>query len=160
MRIVARVLLLASRFLAIIAHLAGLGAGLLVATLGSAFVCVDSCPVPFIYFANQGSTAVRIMTPCVVAEALALLLFLAYCAATRQLRRAILPTSVFVVLGVICVVALNALMLHGQTSVPLTFDGYFTDSKSLEAWVSQWGLALMVASGAWTGLLAYLQWGR
>lgn len=158
MRMLARVLLLASRFLAIVALLAGLGAGLLEATLGSAFVCFDSCPVPFIYFANQGPTTVGIMAPCIIVEAIALLLFLAYCAATRQPRRAILQMVVFVVVGVVGVVALYALMLHGQASVPLTFDGYFADSGSLEAWVNQWGLALTGAAGIWTGILAYLQW--
>ncbi len=158
MRMLARFLLIASRFFAITAMVAGVGAGLIEATVASAFVCVDSCPVPFTYFANQGPSAVKEMTPCVVIEALALITFLTYCAATRQPRRAAIALLFFLVGGLVGFVALNAFLQHGQASVPLTFDDYFPDGRSLEAWVSQWGLALMVVAGIWTGILAYLQW--
>jgi hypothetical protein len=158
MRKLARFLLIASRFLAIIAILVGVGAGLLEATLGSAFVCVDSCPVPYIYFSSQGPTAVRVMMPCVVIELLALILFLAYCAITRQPRRAAISLLFFLVGGLAGFAALNAFLQHGQANVPFTFDDYFADSPSLEAWVGLWGLALMAVVGVWSGVLARLQW--
>ena len=157
MRKVLLVLLYTSRFLAICAVLAGLGAGLLTGAFG-AFVCVDSCPTPVDYFPSQGPTAVWVMIPCVALAVLALLTFTGYCIATRQARRAIVQTLVLVVGGVVGSFALNAFMLHGQASVPLTFDDYFADSGSLEAWVKEWGLALTVVAGVWSGSLAYLQW--
>jgi len=97
------------------------------------------------------------MLPFVGIEAIALLRFLAYCAATRQTRRAIVQTAVFVVVGVVGLVALYALMQYGQASLPLTPYDSFQEGP-LEAWQGQWGLALAVAAGAWSGLLAYLQW--
>jgi hypothetical protein len=156
MRKLAGFLLIASRFLAIIALLVGVGAGLLGAVTGG-FVCFDNCPEPGVYFANQGPITVRVMTPCIVLEMIALLLFLAYCVSTRQGSRAIRQVIVLLVVGLVGVVALYFFMLHGQASLPLTQYDSFQEGP-LVAWEGQWGLALAVAAGAWSGILAYLQW--
>jgi hypothetical protein len=159
MRKVARFLLIASRFLAIVAILAGVGAGLLYAMFGG-LICLDTCPEPWVYFANQGPTAVRVMTPCVVIEALAVVIFLAYCAATRQPRRAVISLLVLLIGGLVGGVALYAFLEHGQASVSLTHDQYYAYfvERSLETWVTLWGLGLMVVAGVWSGVLARLQW--
>src|SRR5437660_12595921 len=91
MRQVVQFLLFASRVLALCAVLAGLAAGLLQATIGATIICVDSCPPRDAYFSDLGPIAVRIMTPCVVLEVLALVAFVAYCLATRQARRVVMP---------------------------------------------------------------------
>jgi hypothetical protein len=98
------------------------------------------------------------MAPCVALELLALATFVAYCLATRQARRAASQAVVLLVGGLVGVTALSAFMLAGQASLPLTWEGYFAGSASLEAWQGQWGLALMIVAGAWSAVLAYLQW--
>jgi hypothetical protein len=160
MRKLARFLLIASRFLAIVAILAGVGAGLYEATIGRFIACFDNCPVPGDYFANQGPAAVQQMTPCVVIEALAVVIFLAYCAATRQPRRAVISLLALLIGGLVGGVALYAFLEHGQASVSLTHDQYYAYfvERSLETWVTLWGLGLMVVAGVWSGVLARLQW--
>ena len=158
MRRTDKALLYTSRVFASGAVVMGISPGLLTATLGAALVCFDSCPTPVNYFPGQGPAAVRVMIPCIALAVLALLTFTGYCAATGQLRRAAWQTLVLLAGGAIGVVVLNAFLLRGQASVPLTFDGYFADSASLQAWVKEWGLALTLVAGAWAGALAYLQW--
>ena len=158
MRRTAKALLYTSRVFASGAVVVGISAGLLTATLGAAIVCFDSCPTPVAFFPGQGPAAVGVMIPCIALAVLALLTFAGYCVATRQLRRAARQALVLVVGGLVGGVALNAFLLHGQASVPLTFDDYFADSGSIEAWVKEWGLALTLVAGVWSGSLAYLQW--
>jgi hypothetical protein len=119
MRRVVQFLPYVSRGLTICAVLAGLAAGLLEATFGAGFVCFDTCPTRAIYFAQLGPTAVQLMMPCVVLEALAMAAFLAYGLATRQARRAV--SSLLVLL--VGVAALTALAQHAQATLPVWGDG-------------------------------------
>ena len=159
MRKVAQFLHVASRVLAICAVLAGLAMGLLEAAIGATVICVDSCGRRDAYFAGLGPTAVRVMKPCVVLEVLAVAVFLAYCLATRQARRTIAPILFFLVGGLVGVAALNALLEHGQATVPADAGGFLI-AASAEAWAGLWWLALTLVAGAWSGVLAYLQWRR
>lgn len=151
-----------SRFLAIGAALAGLGAGLIQALLGPAFACFDTCPDPAVFFPNEGPRAINMMIPCVVIELAALALFVIYCLVTRQPRRAIKQAVALVGIGVVGFVALNLILAFGQAHVALKSDGgdtYF-DESSLVKWENLWGLALMSIVGAWSIILARLQWPR
>jgi hypothetical protein len=159
MRKVARFLLLASRFLAICAVLAGLAAGLLEATLVADLTCFDTCPFPGDYFSRLIPGTVRVITPCVALAALALATFVGYCVATRQARRAVTAILFLLIGGLVGVGALGALMLHGQATLTVTEYGLVAETPAFE-WMRQWGLALMLISGAWSGFLAYLQWDR
>lgn len=158
MRIFVQFLHLTSRFLAICAMLAGLVAGFLEAVVGATIICVDSCPPRDAYFSDLGPIAVRIMTPCVVLAVLALVAFVAYCLATRQARRVVMPILFLLVGGVIGVAALDALLQHGQATVGT--DQGFLLSAPAQAWAGLWGLSLTLVAGAWSGVLARLQWRR
>jgi hypothetical protein len=159
MRKAGQLLLYASRVLAICAVLAGLVTGLFEATLGADFTCFDSCPTPEFFFSNLGTSAVWLMTPCVALESLALVTFLAYCAATGQARRAVTVILVLVVGGLAGAAALSALMRQGQANLPVTQDDILAEG-SVVAWASQWGQALATVAVAWSSVLAFLQWGR
>jgi hypothetical protein len=150
-----------TRGLTICAVLAGLGAGLL-EVFAAQFVCVDSCPTRDFYFSYLGPTAVRLMTPCVVLEVLAAAVFLPYCLATRQVRRALLVLLVLLVGGLVGVAALHALLQHAQAILPSgsQSEGGILLEGPVEAWAEQWGWALSLVAGAWSGALAYLQWRR
>ena len=158
MRKVAQFLLVASRGLAICAVLAGLGVGLLDVYL-SPLVCFDSCPDRDFYFSYLGPTAVRLMTPCIVLEVLAMAVFLAYSLATGQARRAVIALLVLLIGGLIGVAALSALAQHAQATLPSREGGILLEGP-LGAWVGLWGLALALVAGTWSGVLAYLQWRR
>ncbi|MGZ3666232.1 MAG: hypothetical protein ACXVDA_17315 [Ktedonobacterales bacterium] len=148
---------LASQGLALCAVLAGLAAGFLEAVVGATLICVDTCSSRDDYFSHLGADVARVMTPCVVLEGLALAAFLAYCLATRQARRALTPVLFFLVGGLIGVAALNALLQYGQATVPVGEEGFLI-AASAETWAWLWGLALLLVAGAWSGVLAYLQW--
>jgi hypothetical protein len=150
-----------TRGLAICAVLAGLGAGFLEGIAGD-FVCVDSCPTRDFYFSYLGPTAVRLMTPCVVLAALTAAVFLLYCLATRQIRRAVLVLIVLLVGGLVCIAGLDALLLQAQADLPSgsQSEGGILLEGSVEVWAEQWAWALALAVGAWSGVLAYLQWRR
>ena len=150
-------LLVASRSVAICAVLVGLGAGLLQATFGAAFICFDSCPDPTSYFSRLALGAVWLLTPCVAIETLALVLFLAYCAATGKPRCALAAALVFLLGGVAGYFALFAFIQQAQSSIAITRDGSFVE-QSLETWTLQWGLAVTAVAAIWSGVLAYLQW--
>jgi hypothetical protein len=161
MRHVVGVLPVVTRGLAVCAVLAGLGAGLL-ETYAPNFVCVDVCPSRDFYFAYVGPTAVRIMTPCVVLEVLAVAACVAYCLATRQVRRAVIVPLVLLVGGLVGVAALAALLQHRPAALAseLPSGGGILRERPVAAWVHQWGLALTLVAGAWSGMLAWLQWRR
>jgi len=154
-------LLFASRGLAICAVLAGLGAGLLEATFGG-LACFDSCPTRTAYFAGLGSVAVSVMTPCVMLETLALAAFVAYCLATRQTRRAVISLLFLLVAGAVGVAALSALMQHAQDTLPVWGGdaGDLLREAPVGDWIVQWGLALTLVAGAWSGVPALMQWRR
>lgn len=151
-----RSLLEASQTCSIGAIVMGLAAGFLEAASGP-YVCFDSCPPPESYFSYLAPTTVTVLIPCLALEALALITFVAYCLATGPALRAIAQVVVLLVSGALGVVALNAFLQHGQASVPLTSEGVF-DEFALETWQTQWGWALMLVVGAWSVILAGLQW--
>jgi hypothetical protein len=148
-----------TRGLALCAMLAGLGAGLLEA-IGAGLVCVDSCPTRDFYFSYLGPTAVRIMTPGVVLDMLAAAVFLLYCLATRQTGRAVIVLLVLLVGGLLGAAALDALLQHAQATLPSASDSEILIEGPVEAWAEQWGWILTLLAGAWSGVLAFLQWRR
>lgn len=155
-------LLILSRLLVVCACIAGVGAGIIQAWLGAGFVCFDTCPEPISFFPTEGPRAIQMMTPCVAIELAALVIFVVYCLVTRQPRRAVKQAVALVGIGVVGVVALNLILAFGQAHVALKSDGVDTyfDESSLVSWESLWGLALMVIVGAWSIILARLQWPR
>ncbi len=159
MRVFALILFYISRVLAILAILAGLAAGFLQGTLGVAFTCFDSCPPPYEYFARFAPATQALLTPCLVIEALALVTFVGYCAATGQVRRAIKQTAILLVGGLVGVAALVALFQLCQATLPVTVY-YQVDERPAEMWVQWWGIAIFVLAGGWSGMLALLQWNR
>jgi hypothetical protein len=150
-----------TRGLAICAVLAGLGAGLL-DIIAAGFVCVDSCPTRDFYFSYLGPSRVRFMTPFVVLEVLAVVVFLVYCLATRQLRRAGIVVLVLVVGGLVSFAARDALLMYAQATLPsaTSAGGEVLIEGPVEAWEEQWAWAITLVVGAWSGALAYLQWRR
>jgi hypothetical protein len=151
-----------SRSLAVCAVLAGLGAGFLEATVGVAFVCFDSCPDRDFYFSYLGLGAMRLMMPCVVLGVLATAVFVTYCLATRQVRRAVLAFLVLLVGGLAGIAALAALLQHAEATLPSASgsDCCALLPDQLQAWQRLWGWALILVAGGWSGVLAYLQWRR
>jgi len=157
MRKVARFLLYLSRFFGICAVLAGLGAGFLVATFFASFTCFDTCPTPDVYFSRLIPGTAQMMAPSVAIESLALALFVGYCLAAGQTGRIFRPLAVFLIGGLVGVLALYALMMLGQVVVPVTEYGLVAETPA-EMWMRLLGLALMLVAGAWSGGLARLQW--
>lgn len=157
MRQVVQFLHFASRGLAVCAVLAGLAPGLL-AVFTAGFICADSCGQREVLVSHLGPGALRGLTPCAVLEALAVAAFLAYCLATRQARRAIIALLFLLVGGLVGVAALGAVMQQAAT-LPVGDAGFLIQGPA-EAWATRWGLALTLVPGAWSGVLAYLQWGR
>jgi hypothetical protein len=146
-------LLPASQVLTVLACLAGLGAGFLIATLGAALTCFDVCPTPDNYFTRLGSGSLSLLAPCLALEALALAAFVAYRVATREPRRAIKPLLVLALGGLIASIAFIALMTQGQTTLPVTSEGSLAED-SVTQWGSFWGVAMMAVVGA----LSIMQW--
>jgi hypothetical protein len=160
MQKVTTVLLFASRGLAICAVLAGIGVGFLEASFGAAFVCFDSCPTREEMFPTIGPGAVlQPLLPCIVLEVLALGAFVAYCLATGQARRVVLPILFVLVGGLVGVAGLDALRQYAQATLPVDQDGLVI-AESAKAWATWAGLAFLLVAGAWSGVLAYLQWRR
>ncbi len=159
MRKVILALFFISRFFAICAVLAGVGAGFLLATLGAALTCFDTCPTPDQYFARFAPGTANVMIPCVALEALALLIFAGYCLAAGQARRLLRQTLALLIGGLVGVVALGVVFQVCQATLPVT-EYNLVAERPAEAWMSWWGLILMFVAGAWSGVLAFLQWGR
>jgi len=160
MQKVAQVLLFASRCLAICAVLAGIGVGFLEATIGAAFVCFDSCPSREFLFLNLGpGTVLQPLLPCIVLELLALVAFVAYCLATGQARRVAMPILFLLLGGLVGVAGLYTLLQHAQATLPVDQDGIVIP-EAAKAWATWGGLSVLFVAGAWSGVLAYLQWRR
>jgi hypothetical protein len=160
MRKVAQFLHVASRVLAIGAILAGIGVGFLEATIGPSFVCFDSCPTRGEMFPNVGpGAALQALLPCIVLELLALGAFVAYCLATGQARRVVLPIFFLLVGGLLAVAGLDALRQHVATTIPVDQNGIVI-AEAAQAWATWVGLAVVLVAGTWSGVLAYLQWRR
>jgi hypothetical protein len=161
-RAISLTLLVLSRLLVVGAVVAGVAAGFIQAWLGAAFVCFDTCPDPTVFFPSEGPKTIQIMTPSVAIELAALVIFVLYCLITRQPRRAIKQAVALVGIGVVAAIALYLILAFGQAHVALKSDGadtYF-DESSVVKWESLWGLALMTIVGAWSIILARLQWPR
>lgn len=152
----APLLLLVSQCLAFCALLAGLGAGFL-ATFAADYTCFDTCPTREGYFSLLGPTALRVMTPCVVLEVLALAVFLSYCVAAGQARRAVKLILFLLVSGMVGIAALVVFMQHGRATLPNIEDDILAESQVV-SWARMWGLALMFVAGAWSSILAYQTW--
>jgi hypothetical protein len=162
MRRVVALLPFVSRSLALCALLAGVGAGLLEASLGASLVCFDTCPSRAYYFTHIVPDGLRALIPCLVLEALAIVAFVAYCSGTRQSPRVLLTLLVALVGGVIGVAVLSALAQHAQATLPI-WGGDAGDTlreAPLVAWAQQWGWAITLAAGTWSGALLFLQWRR
>jgi hypothetical protein len=159
MRHVVRFLPFVMRGLAICAVLAGVGAGL-IGVFGAGFGCFDTCPTHAAYFARLGPAAVWGLAPCVVLEVLAVAIFLLYCLATRQARRAVIALLVLLRGGLVGVAVLGALALHARATLPIWGgdEGDLLVEAPFESWANLWAWALTLVAGAWSGVLAYLQW--
>ena len=143
-----------SRVLAICACIAGLGGGFVLAWLGG-WNCFDSCPSPETYPWELALISGWLTIPCIALEVLALVTFVPYGVTTGQAGRVVRQTAVLLLGGLGSVAVLGALMLLGRA----TSWGNFGDG-AMAAWVTFWGVALMVVAGAWSGALAYLEWSR
>jgi hypothetical protein len=145
----------AARILAILAVVVGLLAGC-VMTYGVSFVaCFDTCYSPDFYLSYTVPAEIRFMTPCLVLAALALVVFLAYCLATHQLRRALLVLLFFLVGGLVGVAVLNGLVQLAQLSLANADSLHINDEAA--AWVRWWGPALTLVVVVWCGVLARLE---
>jgi hypothetical protein len=156
MRRVAPILLIAARFLGILALLTGLFLGLIAAGPGASFTCFDTCPTRDDFFSTFVPAAARLMLWLVAVAALALVLFLAYCLATRQPWRALIVLLVFVAGGLLGVAILYALVEQARATLPVNEDGLLVDSS----WASRWGGTLLLLATVWSGGLVCLEWGR
>ena len=151
-------LLVTAQSITVCGAVVGVGVGLLDAA-SAAYVCFDSCPEPATFFANQGPDTVRGMLPFVALELLALALFVAHGVATRRSRRTLTQAAALLGVGVVSVVGLAAFMQSGHANIPIMRDGadsYFAES-ALETWQRDWGLALMLVAGVWSGALLAMQ---
>ena len=146
-------LLPSSQVLTVLACLAGLGAGFLIATLGATFACFDTCPTSDDFFVHLGPETLSLMTPCLALETLALAAFMAYWVAMGKPRRVLKPLLVLALGGLIASVALIALLTHGQNTLPVTTYGLLAEDPVTQ-WERYWGLAIVGA----VGVLSITQW--
>ncbi len=154
MRRAGPLLLFAARYLAMLAALAGLATGCLASTFAT-LICFDSCPTRDAYFSRLLPGALTLLAPCAALATLALVLFLAYCFATRQSRRAIIALQYFLAGGLVAVAALATLAQIGKSTLPIYAEGVLVEGSAV-GWAQMWGLALIVVAVAWSGILAYL----
>jgi hypothetical protein len=159
MQKVTQFLHVASRGLAVCAFLAGIGVGFLQMTAGAAFVCADSCVTREFMYSYLGPSAVQLLMPCVVLELLTLVAFLAYCLATGQARRVVMPILFLLVGGLLGVAGLDALLQHAQATLPVG-EGDILIAGPVQSVRALWGLAILLVASVWSGVLAYLQWRR
>jgi hypothetical protein len=148
-------LLIASRIVAILAVLAAFFIGYIAAGPVAGFTCFDTCPTRDDFFSTFVPAAVRLMLWCVPVPALALVLFLVYCLATRQLWRALIVLLVFIAGGLLGFAVLNGLVEQARTTLPVNEYGLVDSS-----WASMWGGTLLLVAMLWSGVLACLEWGR
>ena len=148
---------IATRVLAILAVLAGLAVGLLENLLAT-LVCIDSCSLAANFPTHLDLNSVGPLIPCLALATLALALFLIYCLATRQPRRALVVLLFFLVGGLLGVAALNALLQYARATLPVE-DGVLFGHPVAE-WARQWALAILLVAVVWSGGLMCLEWGR
>lgn len=156
MRRVTTFLYYVSRIVSICALLATLGLGLMIATLGVAFTCFDSCPAPQDYVPNMTIGAINMAVLCAEIELVPLVCFLAYCGVSRQMRRFVRSVIFLVVGGAVGAGVLWAFLTYLQGHVPVTPDGYL-DERLAEEWKQWFGLCFTLVVGVWSGVFAYMQ---
>ena len=159
MQRVAPSLHIAARILATLAVLALLFT-LWAEDFDTGFTCFDTCPTPAQYFPDRLPNALLAVAPCIAFAALALVAFLVYCYATRQFWRALTVLLFFVIVGLVGVIALNALVQNGQTTVPVDPESGLLVDGSVMEWAHQWALTVLLLTVVWVGGLASLEWGR
>ncbi len=152
-------LLIATRVLAILAAL-GLFFTLWAEGLDTGFTCFDTCPTPAQYFPRKIPNALFSLAPCIAFATLALAVFLVYCLATRQPRRALIVLLFFLVFGLLGVTLLNALVQNGRTTVAVDPEVGLLVEHSVMDWADQWAGTVLLLGAAWVGGLACLEWGR
>ena len=150
---------IATRVLAILAALALLFT-LWAEDFDTSFTCFEMCPFPEQYFPDKLLGALIALAPSSVFAALALGAFLIYCFATQQFWRALTVLLFFVIVGLAGVIALNALLQYGQTTVAVDPDSGLLVEESVTAWANQWALTVLLFAVVWVGGLASLEWGR
>jgi hypothetical protein len=124
------------------------------------FTCFETCPTPAQYFPWKPPGALFALAPSIVFATLALVAFLVYCFATRQFRRALTVLLFFVIVGLVGVIALDALLQYGQTTVAVDPEGGLLVEDSVMAWANQWALTVLLFAVVWVGGLASLEWGH
>jgi hypothetical protein len=154
MQRVVPILLIVVRIAAILAVLGSIFIGLL-ASMVAGFTCFDTCPTRDDFFATFVPAAMRLLLWCVPLPALALVLFLVYCLATRQPRRALIVLLAFIAGGLLGFAALNGLVEQARTTLPVNEYGLVDSS-----WPARWAGILLVVAMLWSGGLACLEWGR
>ncbi|HEX3270891.1 MAG TPA: hypothetical protein VHR15_09590 [Ktedonobacterales bacterium] len=150
---------IATRILAILSALALLFT-LWAEDFDTSFTCFETCPSPEQYYPDKLLGALLALAPSSVFAALALVAFLVYCCATRQFRRALTVFLFFVIVGVVGVIALNALLHYGQTTVAVDPESGLLVEDSVMEWANQWALTVLLFAVVWVGGLASLEWGR
>ena len=126
-----------------------------VAMAGAGFTCFDYCPTRDDFLATFVPAARRLLLWCVPLLALALVLFLVYCLATRQPWRALIVLLVFTAGGLLGFAVLNGLVGQARTTLPVNEYGLVDSS-----WATRWAGTLLLLATIWTGGLACLEWGR
>src|SRR5262245_22380812 len=159
MRRVVSSLLIVARVLGILAVLALLYTSYVVFLLVN-FTCFDICPTRERYFPRQLSTAISVLGPCIVLAALALVVFLVYCLATRQIWRAVITLLFFLVVTLIGIAVLNALVDYGRATVPVWPESDILTEHQVMDWANQWALTVLLFGVVWAGGLACLEWGH
>jgi hypothetical protein len=151
-------LLIAARVLAILAVLALLFT-LWMEGIGVGFTCFDTCYTPAQYFTNKAPSAFFSPTPTIVLAALALVVFLVFCLATRQPWRALIVLLHFLVGGLLGIVVLNILVQYGRATVPVDPEGGLLIEHPVMDWARQWAQTIVLLGVVWSGGLACLEWG-
>jgi hypothetical protein len=126
----------------------------------TSFTCFEMCPFPERYFPDKLLGALIALAPSSVFATLALVAFLIYCFATRQFWRALTVLLFFVIVGLVGVIALNALLQYGQTSVAVNPENGLLVEDSVMEWANQWELTVLLFAVVWVGGLATLEWGQ
>ena len=126
----------------------------------TSFTCFEMCPFPEQYFPDKLLGALIALAPSSVFAALALVAFLIYCFATRQFWRALTVFLFFVIVGLVGVIAINALLQYGQTTVAVDPESGLLVDDSVMDWANQWALTVLLFAVVWVGGLASLEWGQ
>jgi hypothetical protein len=68
-----------------------------------------------------------------------------------------MPILFLLVGGLLGVAGLDALLQHAQVTLPVG-EGDILIAGPAEFFRGLWGLTILLVAGAWSGVLAYLQW--